>query len=118
MRVLVCGSRSWTDWKIVGHALKALRPTAVIAGGANGADTFAADWARFNDVPLEEHQAEWDLYGKAAGPRRNQQMLDKGHPDCVLAFSSAWPLTPGTADMVGRAGKAGLPIKIWVEGHS
>ena len=42
--------------------------------------------------------------GYRAGPIRNQEMLDKGKPDLVIAF----PGGKGTADMVGRALRTGV----------
>lgn len=46
-------------------------------------------------------------YGKSAGPIRNQTMLDDGKPDLVLAF----PGGRGTADMVAKAEKHGIPVR-------
>lgn len=46
--------------------------------------------------------------GKAAGPIRNQRMLDEGKPDLVVAF----PGGRGTADMVRRAKAAGVPVRL------
>lgn len=46
------------------------------------------------------------LEGKAAGPIRNQRMLDDGKPDRVLAF----PGGRGTANMVKLAKAAGVPV--------
>jgi len=50
--------------------------------------------------------ANWRTHGKAAGPIRNQQMLDEGRPHLVVAF----PGGTGTADMVRRAKAAGVPV--------
>jgi predicted Rossmann-fold nucleotide-binding protein len=47
--------------------------------------------------------------GLAAGPIRNQQMIDEGKPDLVIAF----PGGAGTHDMMARATKANLQ-QIWV----
>jgi hypothetical protein len=47
------------------------------------------------------------MQGKAAGPIRNQRMIDEGKPDLVIAF----PGGRGTADMVSRAKKAGIPVQ-------
>lgn len=44
---------------------------------------------------------------RAAGPIRDQEMLDKGKPDLVVAFLG----NRGTADMVRRAREAGVPVR-------
>jgi hypothetical protein len=109
MRVLVCGGREYDDW---GKVLWALAPydapghTTIIQGGAKGADFLARVWAKWNGVSCEEYPADWKTYGKAAGSIRNQQMLDEGKPDLVIAF----PGGTGTADMVSRAKKAGVEV--------
>lgn len=81
--------------------------THLAEGGAPGADYFAAQWARQHPgILLYTYPADWDQYGKGAGPRRNQLMLDEFHPDWVVAF----PGGTGTADMKRRALKAGVAL--------
>ena len=122
MRVLVCGSRHWNDpapiWAVLA-GLYARDESAdgliVIEGGAPGADSFAAEWADDEADGSETYPADWDKHGKAAGPIRNQQMLDEGQPDVVYAFKDAFDLAQsgsgrGTEDMVRRAKAAGVPV--------
>jgi hypothetical protein len=66
----------------------------------------AADWAEKEGVCCETYPADWYTHGKAAGPIRNQKMLDDAFPDVVLAF----PGGRGTADMVRRAEKVGVTV--------
>lgn len=107
MRVLVCGGRDYRSRGTVFHTLTELHPSVVIHGGCpTGADAFAQEWAS-PVVPIEMYAAEWDKHGKAAGPIRNQRMIDEGKPDLVVAF----PGGRGTADMVRRARKAGIPVR-------
>lgn len=63
-------------------------------------------------IPVEPFHADWDRYGRAAGPRRNGQMI-KGKVYPALAPATAvvsWPGGTGTADMVAQARAAGLPV--------
>jgi hypothetical protein len=110
IRLLVCGGRDFTDRDRVFVALDrivAFHPVALlIQGGARGADKLAGEWAARQGIPVEEFPAQWDLYGRAAGPIRNAQMLRESHPDVVVAF----PGKGGTADMVKRATAAGVPV--------
>lgn len=110
LTVLVCGGRKFADDKLLCQTLKAIHAktaiTLLVNGGAPGADTRAVSWALRHDVPFQTIQAEWTKYGPAAGPLRNQRMLDDTHPDLIVAF----PGGRGTADMVARAKAAGVEI--------
>lgn len=110
MRILVCGGRDFRDKGSVWRALDMVHVksgiSAIIQGGADGADRWAAEWGFERKVPVASFPADWSQ-GKRAGPERNQQMIDEGKPDAVIAF----PGGRGTADMCHRAEVAGL--KIW-----
>ena len=114
MRVLVCGSRDWTDEVVVERALNGLNLSVLIHGAARGADMLANDIvSRWVEAAIDSYPANWKKHGKAAGPIRNQQMLDEGKPDLVLAF---WKnKSRGTADMIRRARKAGVAVRV-IEG--
>lgn len=105
-RVLVCGSRNYNDEHRVFTELDAISPSLIIEGGADGAYALAVLWAEARSCELASFPADWAKHGRAAGPIRNQQMIDEGKPDLVLAF----PGGPGTADMVRRAKAAGIEV--------
>lgn len=107
-RVLVCGGRNYQDMRHVTRVLNALdpQPTLVIQGGQYGADACASEWAYRHGILERQFRADWKTHGRAAGPIRNQQMLDEGRPHLVVAF----PGGTGTADMVRRAKAAGVPV--------
>jgi hypothetical protein len=116
-RVLVCGGRNYADRDRVFAELDRLDealsdPICVIAGGASGADALAEEWARSrigkrDGISFHGFKADWAKHGRAAGPIRNQAMIDRGRPNLVLAF----PGGRGTADMVARANEAGIPVR-------
>lgn len=108
-RVLVCGGRGFDDAALVERTLCDLRPapSVIIEGGARGADKLARLWAQHYGADVETCPADWGAHGKAAGPIRNQRMLDEGKPDLVIAF----PGGRGTADMVRRAKAAGVEVR-------
>ena len=110
MRVLVCGWRDYADKAYLWSVLDGFGPPEireVVSGMAPGADSFAAEWAERFGFVLHKFPADWGKHGRAAGPIRNQQMLDEGKPDIVIAF----PGGRGTADMVKRAKAAGLRVR-------
>lgn len=114
MRVLICGSRTWDDPYPISQVVRALPASSVvITGSAPGADTLAYRSARRQMFHVEEYPANWARDGKAAGPIRNQRMLDLGKPTIVWAFVDK-PLSEsrGTADMVRRATQAGIPTYV------
>lgn len=79
----------------------------LIQGGAKGVDDTALDWAVVNFCDGVTFKADWDKFGKSAGFIRNNQMLNEGKPDLVVAF----PGGKGTKMMVELAKKAGVPVK-------
>jgi hypothetical protein len=119
MRLLVCGSRAWTDrprlWQILDRLVSQHSDGQVvlIEGDARGADRLAGQLARERGWRLERYPADWTRQGRAAGFRRNARMLQQGRPDLVVAFTVG-PLAAsrGTADMVRRAQEAGVPVQI------
>lgn len=110
MRLVVTGGRNFDDAVRVSFALSAVHRkhgiTLLIEGGARGADRLCAEWAKRVGVPCKTFPADWGGHGKAAGHLRNQQMIDEGKPDAAVAF----PGGRGTADMVRRINKAGIPL--------
>lgn len=110
LRVLVCGGRDFTDRARLFREMDRIKATEsiglLIHGAARGADSMAGEWAKMRRVEVRAFPAEWERLGRKAGPVRNQQMLDEGKPDLVVAF----PGGHGTADMVRRAQGAGLRV--------
>lgn len=110
LRVLVCGGRHYENWDRVVQVLDGLSrggpPIHVIQGGAAGADSMARVWAANRGHTYDTYPADWAVYGKAAGPVRNQEMLEKGCPDLTVAF----PGNRGTTDMVERARRRGVSV--------
>ncbi len=121
MRVLVCGSRDFTDRAAICRAMQAAkererlqdRDMHVVHGDAPGADRLAGALATVFGWSCSTYPADWSRHGRGAGPIRNQRMLDEGKPDIVLAFVNK-PLAEsrGTADMVRRARAAGVPTYV------
>lgn len=115
MRVLFTGTRKAlaTDgpavYKTVMREVPVPMDMVIIHGGAKGVDAIADAIGRgYLGVPVEVYPADWEKDGRAAGPIRNQRMLDEGKPDLVLAYPSTKHASRGTMDMVRRAKAAGV----------
>lgn len=109
--VIFCGDRAYLGWQEIRAKLTDLRQRyrselVVVSGGARGADMLAKSSCIALGIEHREILADWVGHGRAAGPIRNQQMLDEGKPDLVVAF----PGGTGTADMVRRAKAAGVRV--------
>ena len=116
-RILITGSREWTDRKAIQMALSVYGYDVDLChGGARGADSIAGEIAAGWGIPVSIFQADWQKHGKRAGPIRNQQMLDEFKPDVVLAFPV--PSSRGTFDMIERARKAGVRFEVYFPGDA
>lgn len=122
--VILCGDRNWTDPGPIERLIATFpagEATILITGGARGADSLAWELARKAGHRNVRMDAPWDAYGTRAGPIRNQWMLDilSGLWDVdgeaavhVHAFHDNIASSKGTADMLGRARRASIPITI------
>jgi hypothetical protein len=113
MKVLISGSRFYSDYRKILAVVKSLDIDLVIAGGCRGADTLAVWAARQCGIKYIEYPADWQRFGKSAGPRRNQQMLDMEKPDLLLVFHEDLARSKGTRDMLSRVIRAGIPYRIF-----
>ena len=139
MLVLICGCRRWANYRcktcntsvwpcvncavtnkrmrdairleLFAHNLKPGIDT-IIHGGAKGADSIAGETAQALGFKVVEFPANWSQYGKGAGPKRNQEMLNQ-KPDLVLAFHPDLSRSKGTKHMVEIARKAGVPVEVF-----
>ena len=126
-RILVTGCRDWEDGKAVYQALtnawcEAMKKDhnnmrasqiTIVHGNATGADAYARIFAGKMQMFQEPFPANWQTHGKAAGPIRNQEMVNLG-ADICLAFWDGQ--SKGTADCIAKAVRAGIPVSITPKG--
>ena len=109
-RVLCFGGRDYYDDTAIAAALSELTSRlgvfAIIHGGARGADSLCGAWGAAHGCPVVIVPANWDFYGNRAGPVRNAWMLDIAFPTYAVGF----PGGTGTADMLRRLERAGVPV--------
>lgn len=113
MRILFCGDRNWTNYKVIADVMADLHPDVVIEGEAQGADSMARDAAEYFGIPVLQFPANWVKYGRAAGPIRNTQMLREGNPDLVVAFHDNINASKGTLNMVQQARKQSIKVMVY-----
>lgn len=119
MRILVTGSRTWTDKDAVRNALLdtwmfAGRPygVTVVHGGARGADYLADVYAKRLGFVTEAHRAPWESAGRSAGYLRNKTMVDLGADICLAFIKNN---SKGATMCADLAEKAGIPVHYWRE---
>lgn len=112
-RILVTGSRDWTDTQTVLDALDyhtLASDTLVVGDCPTGADRIATDrWREFGGH-LEVHRADWSRWGRAAGPRRNLDMVRSGADVCLVFIRGG---SRGASHCANEAEKAKILVYRW-----
>lgn len=114
--ILICGGRNYDNRKFFSLYMRCLPKmlanlgfpsdiSEIITGDAGGADKLARWWAHKNNIPLSVFYAQWHIYGKTAGPMRNEIMAEE-YPTVGVAF----PGGKGTKDMTRRLIAKGIII--------
>jgi len=114
MRVIVAGGRHFQDYGLLTVKLNSIlsaTPKAeieIVSGGAPGADSLGAKYAKENNIPYRYFEANWQAHGKAAGPIRNEEMA-KYATHCVCFWDGE---SKGTKSMIELAGQYKLQLRI------
>jgi ribonuclease HI len=111
-RVIVAGSRTFNDAALLAHKLDGIlarcQEVVVVSGGARGADQLGEQYAQERGLGCIRMAADWELYGKSAGYRRNEQMLEIATHVVLFHVRDS----PGTAHMRAIAETRGLPMRV------
>jgi hypothetical protein len=101
MKTIIAGSRDILDYAIIEETMKMVswEITEVVSGGAKGVDLLGETWASMHNIPVRVFPAQWDLFGKEAGFRRNGDMAD--YADCLIAIRKN--KSNGTTDTIHKA---------------
>jgi YspA, cpYpsA-related SLOG family len=112
-KVIIAGGRDFADYNLlstkVSHLIQNKLPdVAIISGVARGADSLGAKFGRANGITVIEKPADWNKFGKSAGYRRNEEMLQIA--DAVIAFWDG--KSKGTKHMIDISRSAGIPVRV------
>lgn len=117
-KILVTGSRHWT-WvdPVLRHLYEILRaseePVRLVHGAGPGADRIAAEIGFVIGYEVVQYPAEWERYGRSAGPLRNQRMINAEHSrESPIDLCLAMPTydSVGTFDMIHRCERYGIRV--------
>lgn len=119
--IAIVGSRTFTDFPMMQKAWRELMwdhswsdsRCRIVSGGAEGADKLSEQLGVTLDIPLLIHPAQWSLYGRSAGYRRNELIVNDA--DVLLAFYGPEGETKGTAHSVSLARARGIPVHIYYQ---
>jgi len=119
--ILVAGTRTFDDYELLERTWDSLIASCpfehvrvhIVHGGAKGADTLAQKYGMSHQCTIHEFLANWDEYGRAAGPMRNKKMhefiKDKEYRVCVCFWDGK---SRGTKDNFKWAKKYFTPLMI------
>lgn len=118
----IVGSRYFNDYKSFEIAIDAIieicgKPENIVSGGhldkrgnaKRGADTLAYHYSVLNKIPIIEHEAKWDMYGRGAGPIRNKLIVNDSN--VLVAFVSHDSV--GTKNSIKLAKEKGISVHIF-----
>ena len=114
-RVAIAGCRDYTDYAqakaYIDFCLSRIGQQytiVIVSGGCRGADMLGERYARENGLSVERYPAQWDKYGRSAGPVRNREMARRA--DYVICFWDG--KSRGTQSMIRYARQLGKPVMV------
>lgn len=108
MKVIIAGSRNFNEMPVLIETINnsKFEIEEVVSGAANGVDRLGEEYALMNNIKLVRYPAQWDVYGKSAGYKRNEQMADYADALIFLWANNS----KGTHHMIDTAFRKGLEI--------
>jgi len=113
MKTIIAGSRDIVDYGLVKEAMNRIpwEVSEIVSGKAKGVDSLGERWASENNISIKSFPADWETYGKSAGPIRNAQMAK--YADALVAIWDG--KSRGTSNMINEAKELGLKVVIFLE---
>ena len=78
VKVIVAGGRDFDNYELLrercDYFLQNTKDVEIVSGVARGADLLGERYARERGYTIKRFPANWDLYGRGAGPIRNAEM--------------------------------------------
>lgn len=122
MKIIVAGYRDFHDYHFVANKITEIVANyysvwrgdriEIVSGGAKGVDKSAKKWASIHGVKFTPFPANWTKYKLAAGPIRNQEMVDYVKHDNSLLIAFLSTSSVGTKDIIERAKKCGVSVEV------
>ena len=114
-RIVIAGCRNFKDYEQASEyidicitEIRKRYSLVFVSGGCQGADIIGEKYAKENGFAIEKILPDWQKYGRAAGPIRNEEMAKAA--DYVICFWDG--KSRGTKSMIGFAKKHKKPLKV------
>lgn len=115
IRIVVAGCRDYNNYEeakeyidLCIEKIEGNKEIIFLSGGCSGADLLGERYAIEKGYRIEKHPAQWEKYGRAAGPKRNEEMANVC--DFVICFWDG--KSKGTKSMIKFAQKYEKSIMI------
>lgn len=107
-KIIIAGSRTFNNYDFVSKLLNTLdfSDAIIVSGHASGVDSLGERYANEHEIELKVFPADWNKYGKSAGPIRNRQMAE--YADVLILFWDGE--SRGSKNMLETAKKFNLEI--------
>ncbi|GGK56084.1 MULTISPECIES: DUF2493 domain-containing protein [Flavobacteriaceae] len=114
MKIIISGSRNFTNYQKLCEAcdqfLQGQNSIEIVSGAYyKGADKLGEQYAKERGFLLTKFPADWKRFGRAAGPKRNEQMAN--YADALIAFWDG--KSRGTKNMIEVAKSNHLNVFIY-----
>lgn len=115
-KVIVAGGREFNNPQYLDYRMDQVlqdiedrSEIQIVSGKAKGADFLGEKYAKENKLDIKEFPADWEKYGKMAGPKRNVEMAE--YANMLVAFWDGE--SRGTANMIFNARNLGLQVHVF-----
>ena len=113
--LLIAGGRDFLNYDLLARRCAAyiaencgVQEPTILSGCASGADLLGEQFAREYSLECRYFPAQWEKYGRAAGPMRNRQMAQVA--DGAVVFWDGQ--SRGTRSMIGYLRQMGVPFEV------
>ncbi len=83
--------------------------TEIVSGTCKGVDQLGEEWAGRKGIPVKRFPADWNQYGRRAGPLRNREMAK--YADALIAIWDGE--SRGTKNMIDEALREKLEVYVY-----
>ncbi|MBE7037081.1 MAG: DUF2493 domain-containing protein [Ruminococcaceae bacterium] len=113
-KIVIGGCRDFDDYEFFKVKVDAYLETVrdkditILSGHCSGVDQMAERYAKERHLKLLIFPAEWNLYGRSAGPIRNEKMVQQA--ETVIAFWNG--KSRGTKSLIHLATQYGRNLEV------